>query len=318
MLESTNGQVSTFFVGAPPWHRLGHRFIEPPTTDEALDAAKMDWEVAMRPLFNEFNDRSTHQEIFRKDNGKVLGVVGPKYHPLQNTQAFGWFEPLIQEGILQYETAGVLQDGKKVWILAKAAGDPLEIARDDTVDRYVLLSNSHDGTLAIRIGFTPVRVVCWNTLSAAIGIEDSKLIRVRHTANAAQVLEKIRKIMSFADSTFQATAEQFRYLTKAQVNAADIRKYVNVVFDLKPEDERKREPAVIADVFHLFENGKGNDLPAIKGTAWALYNAVTERMTHHSGRSDEGRLNSLWFGPNATRNKVALEQAIKIVEAKAA
>lgn len=317
-LEIINGEASMFYVGSAPWHQLGHRFITPPTTEEALEAARLNWEVGMRPLFNEHGKMSTHKETFRADTMETLGVVGPRYHPLQNTQAFGFFDPLIQDGTLSYETAGALNDGRRVWILAKVKMDNMVITKDDEVESYVLLSNSHDGTMAIRVGYTPIRVVCQNTLSMAIGSQDSRLLRINHTTNADKALAEIRKAMTVANQGFQATAEQYRMLAKYQVSAADLKKYVQIVFDLVDEEERKRDSKVESRVISLFEGGRGNDMPGVKGTLWAAYNAATEYMQYEAGRSVSGRLNSLWFGPNAARNKKALETAMIFAQAKAA
>lgn len=313
-LEIVNNQASMFYVGETPWHKLGQHFLTPPSTDEALVAAGLNWEVQLRPLFNEQGRKSTHKEIFRCDTNTALGVVGPSYHPLQNTQAFGFFQPLVESGLLAYETAGVLQDGKKVWILAKVAGDPMQIAKDDIVDRYVLLSNSHDGTMAIRVGYTPIRVVCNNTLTMALGSTDSQLLRIRHTTNATTALAEIQKVMKVADASFEATAEQFRRLTQLQVNEKDLDKYIRIVFDLKSEEDQKRESKILGRVIELFEGGRGNDLPSIKGTAWAAYQGVTEYLQYEAGKSEESRLNSLWFGQNAARNKKALNQALIIFD----
>lgn len=313
-----NGQASMIYVGETPWHKLGQRFITPPTTEEVLAGAKLDWEVGTRPLFNEHGVLSTHKETFRKDTGATLGVVGPRYHPLQNTQALNFFDPLVKDGSITYETAGVLNDGKRVWILAKVKREAMVIAKDDLVESYVLLSNSHDGTMAIRVGYTPIRVVCQNTLTMAVGAADSKLLKVTHTTNAERALTEIRKAMVLAEKGFQATAEQFKLLAKYQVNEADLKQYVQVVFDLADESERKRASKAEEAVIRLFESGRGNDLQSIKGTAWAMYNAATEYMQYEAGNSESGRLSSLWFGPNAARNKKALQSAILIAQAKAA
>ena len=319
MLEQANDMMYVDPTGNnAPWHHLGTRLIEAPNTEQALKTSHMDWQVNMRPLFNEFGDQSTHRETFRADNGKVLGVVGPNYVPLQNTEAFSFFDPLIQDGTLQYETAGILQGGKKVWILARTASKETEVAKDDVVRNYVLLSNSHDGTMAIRVGFVGIRVVCWNTLSMAIESEDSKLIRIRHTTNSARVIEEIRKIMVVSESAFQTTIKNYKKLTKCQVSLADIKQYVTVVFGLKEESERKREPESLTKIIDLFEHGRGNDLPSIKGSAWALYNASAEYAQYFQGRTEESRLNNIWFGQGFSRNKVALQTALELVEKKAA
>lgn len=317
-LEVINGAGSMFFVGETPWHKLGIQLEGNVTTEQALKAAKLDWDVGMRPLFNELGTKSTHRETFRMDTGAVLGVVGPRYHPLQNTAAFNFFEPLVNDGTLAYETAGVLNDGKRVWILAKVKRSPMQIVKGDEVEAYVLLSNSHDGTMAIRVGFTPIRVVCSNTLAIAHDIKDSKLLRITHSTGAETALAEIRKTMQMAERGFTATAEQFRLLARHQVNAADLKKYIQVVFDLKDEAERGRDSTIEASVIRLFEGGRGNNAPGVAGTVWAAYNAVTEYMQYEAGRNEGSRLNSLWFGTNAGRNKKALESAVLIATAKAA
>src|SRR6185295_11897446 len=126
----------------------------------------------------------------------------------------------------QIETAGSLRQGKRVWVLAKINRDPLVIKGNDVVEKYVLLSNSHDGTLAVRVGFTPIRVVCNNTLSMAINSEASKLIRIKHTKNVVSNLESVQEIMNLADQEFQATAEQYRMLTRKDINSKDLEKYI--------------------------------------------------------------------------------------------
>lgn len=320
-INRSTGEAPMFYVGDVPWHRLGKRFEEAPTTEVALKAAGLDWQVGMRPLFNELGRQSSHRETFRQDTGSVLGVVGPRYHPLQNDKAFGIFDPLVQDGSICYETAGSLQAGKKVWILAKAAGGDIEIAKGDAIQRYLLLSNSHDGTMAIRMGFTPIRVVCSNTLSAAIGAEDSALIRVRHHAGAVNALENLRDIMDVANATFEATAEQYRRLAQCQVNAADIRRYVKVVFGLTEvdADSTAKVNEMIGQIIPLFEKGRGNDIASIKGSAWALYNATTEYLQYvKKARTDESRLTSLWFGDSAVLNRRALANAVDLMVEKAA
>lgn len=317
-IDMSNGRPNMFYVGAAPWHGLGTRFIEAPkTTEEAMRAGGLAWEVQMRPLFNEMQQLSTHKETFRADTGARLGVVGPKYVPFQNLQAFSFFDPLIQDGSLVYETAGSLQGGRKVWVLAKAKGDAIDIVPGDAVERYVLLSNSHDGTLAIRVGFTPIRVVCQNTLAMSMANKDSKLLRVRHTTNVDDALEQIRDIMNVADASFVATSEQFKALARCNVNAADVRKYVEKVFGIKSEEEATRESKTLATVIALFEGGRGADL-GVKGTAWKLYNAAQEAMQYELGRTPEGRLTSLWFGQNAKRNRDALEVAVEMFVNRAA
>src|SRR5262249_12072202 len=153
--------------------------------------------------------------------------------------AFQWFQPLLNTGDVALHTAGSLQEGRKVWMLAKINKPGLEIADGDTVERFVLLSNSHDGSRAVRVGFTPIRVVCSNTLRMAHDAdqEANRLIKVLHTKNVLVVLDRLREMMNVANAKFEATAEQYRKLAKFHVSRADLRKYVKVVLGIEDDDE---------------------------------------------------------------------------------
>jgi phage/plasmid-like protein (TIGR03299 family) len=305
------------YVGAAPWHNLGRRFEVPPSLEEALVAAGLDWTVSTEPLFSGAKEQVEAMLTRRSSDNSILGVVGPNYVPLQNTEAFDFFKPFIDEKAAAIETAGSLRHGKRVWVLAKINRDPLIIKGNDVVEKYVLLSNSHDGSLAVRVGFTPVRVVCNNTLSMAINSNASKLIRIKHTKNVASNLESVQEIMNLADSEFETTAEQYRLLTMRDINTKDLEKYVKIVFnttqklaevngDLGSLSNKKILEAVIP----LFEKGRGNDMKEIKGTYWAAYNAVNEYLQYERGSDNQNRMDNMWFGDSARLNKKALETAL--------
>ncbi len=305
------------YVGQAPWHSLGHKFQQAPSLEEALVAAGLNWKVTTEPVFSGAGEQVEAQLTRRSSDQSILGVVGPNYVPLQNTEAFEFFRPFLDEKEAAIETAGSLRMGKRVWILAKINRDPMAVKGNDIVDKYVLLSNSHDGTLAVRVGFTPIRVVCQNTLSGAINSKASKLIRVKHTKNVVQNLENIREIMDLANSEFEATAEQYRLLANTQINQKDLEKYVKLVFNthsriLEAEGnlDSINNKRILEEIQPLFENGIGNDMPEIKGTLWAGYNAVTEYLQYRRGDDKASRLDSLWFGQGAQLNKKALETAV--------
>lgn len=311
-----------FVVGAAPWHNLGRKFEVPPSLEEALVAAGLDWKVTTEPLFSSQQEQVEAMLTRRSSDNSILGVVGPSYVPLQNTEAFDFFKPFIDEKAAAIETAGSLRHGKRVWVLAKINRDPMVIKGNDVVEKYVLLSNSHDGTLAVRVGFTPVRVVCNNTLSMAISSEASKLIRIKHTKNVAANLESVQEIMNLADSEFEATAQQYRMLTQKDINSKDLEKYVKIVFnttqklaevggDLSSLSNKR----ILEQVIPLFEKGRGNDMKEIKGTYWAAYNAVNEYLQYERGTDNQNRMDNMWFGDSARLNKKALETALILAAA---
>ena len=309
---------SMAFFAETPWHGLGERL----TDDDCLNVrraqtrAGMDWEVGLRPVFTT-NDLGEYvsvpeQYMYRKDKGTLLGCVGPRYTPLQNTDAFDWFQPFIDSGLAAIHTCGSLDEGRKVWILAQIKGDNLEIRPNDEVCQFVMLSNSHDGTRAVAAGLTPIRIVCANTLSMALRSEASKLIRIRHNKGVKTNLDNLRDIIDLANREFVATAEQYRLLANKGINQADLIKYVKICLDVKPEvkneDLHTRTLNTIMEIVKQFEK----ESPIAGDTWWNAYNAVNHYRVWEQGRNSDNRLNTLWFGPNQAKDAKGLEIALEM------
>jgi phage/plasmid-like protein (TIGR03299 family) len=303
------------YVGKKPWHSLGTAFVEPPTLDEAIVAAGLNWTVTTEPVYSAAGEQLPAQLTRRSSDSSILGVVGPNYVPLQNVEAFDFFRPFIDgAGGVTIETAGSLRQGKRVFILCKINNDPMVIKGNDTVEQYLLLSNSHDGTLAVRAGFTPIRVVCNNTLSMAMNNNASKLIRVRHTKNIVANLDLVRQTMDLANKQFIATAEQYRLLANREINTEDLKKYVSQVFNSKVIDSSEGSSGrVYNQIVPLFEKGRGNDMKEIRGTLWAAYNAITEYIQYERGNNSEIRLDQAWFGQGSVLNKKALDVGLTML-----
>lgn len=311
---------SMMYVGDSPWHGLG---VAIPAgkklrIEEAIMASGLDWEIELRHVFTKDNEGSLHGILNQyvtcrtKDNA-VLGIVGKDYRPLQNREAFKWFQPFLEAGEATLETAGSLKGGSRVWVLAKIRRDPLVVGKEDLMNHFVLLSNSHDGSLAVRVGFTPIRVVCNNTLCLAHESKASKLLRVKHTTRVREKLENIRETIDLAQREFAATVGQYRRLQAKEIDSRNLLKYVRIVFGLK---ERQRTPAqerqqkIIPSVVRLFENGKGS---RTAGTNyWGAYNAVNEYLNYFRGKTQDNTLSSLWFGEGAHINKKALQVAMRL------
>lgn len=336
-VEIRNGKASMAFVGETPWHGLGQS-----VTDEAsmysvpafIDASNLNWNVGLKPLaikemYEEETDGKMEKKYrlgkdapafmtYREGDDKMFGVVGPRYQPLQNIEAFNWFQPFLDKKECQLHTAGSLFEGAKIWILAKLNRDPNEVVKGDIVEKYILLSNSHDGTTAIRTGYTPIRVVCANTLAAAHHNAESKLIRVRHTASATTNLEKVRDLMNHIDGEFNATAAQYQFLASRNFSQADVKKYVKLVVGvekLAEDDISTRSKNIMEDMLARITDGAKQQLPGVSGTWWAAYNGVNEYYNYKSGRNNENRLNNLWFGQGVTDNRDALAAAMEFANA---
>jgi len=297
-----------FSVGRAPWHGLGELLDEPPTTEDAIRLAGLDWQVELKKLaVHETGEIVRHRAAVRSSDQRILGVVGPHWTPLQNVDAFKWFDPFLDAKVAHLETAGSLRNGEKVWILARLGQDPIEIVKGDAVLRYLLLSNGHDGNTAVRCGYTATRVVCANTLAVAHAEDAGKLIRVTHHQRVAATLDQIRDIMMIANRAFEATAEQYRLLAERRCNEDDLKRYVRVVFRLP--DNEDVGARVLKKVIPLCEAGTGTDIRGVAGTWWSAYNGVSEFLTHERGRSRENRLDSQWFGEASRLNLRALQVA---------
>lgn len=303
---------SMFSVKVTPWHGLGEILTDAPDTRTGIIQAGLDWHVGLKPVYLADGRKvDVAQATVRESDGKILGVVGQRYEPLQNADAFSWFDPFVTAGLASLETAGSLRGGQRVWVLAKIAGDDMDIAKGDPVSKYILLSNSHDGTQAIRLGFTPIRVVCANTLAMAHNNGASQLIRVRHGRNAKTDLDSLRDVMSLANASFEATAEQMRSLARKTINQNDLKKYVKTVLGFEGEDDTLSTKAknIVNDVIALAEHPTNY---AARGTVWGAYNAVTYYLSHEAGRNADNRLNNLWFGSGVNDNLKAFNEALKL------
>lgn len=301
-----------FSVSQKPWHKLGTVVENAPNVHEALVLAGLDWHASLEPAFSARGEALKTQVVRRSDTDQIIGEVGDRYKPLQNVQAFSFFDPFVESGQASFETAGSLFGGSKVWIMCKISKDPLVVGSGDEIMPYILLSTSHDGSSAVRVGYTPIRVVCNNTLTMAHGHGSSKLIKVKHSLNVVSNLNSIQETMNLVNRNFEATVEQYKDLTKRQIVTSDLEKYVDLVFSTKGEDEkRERKSRVYDDILQNFEQGQGSSLPTAHGTAWGAYNAVTEYLSHSRGSSQENRYNSLWFS-GQDLNKKALEYALTL------
>lgn len=309
-----------FSVRQVPWHKLGIIVNEAPSAEAAIKLAGLDWKVIENQVYS-FSHESggysrvpNYKSLTRSDNGKALSIMKESYTPLQNEKAFSFFNPFIESGLASFETAGSLREGKNIWVLANLNKAPIDIGGGDLVKKNLLLSNSHDGTMAVRVGFTPIRVVCNNTLSAAHTNSKSQLIRIKHSSKLNVRLDQIQEIVNAMDAKFEATAEQYKALAKSDISVSDLENFVDVIFETRingTEREQSRAKKMREQITRLFENGAGQHMKSARGTWWGAYNAVTEYLTHEAGKEDEQRLYSNWFGSNTKKNEEALIFAIK-------
>jgi len=307
-----------FYYKEVPWHGLGKSLDNPPSVEMGILEAGLDWEVERIQLVMEGTDIQVPAYAnVRSTDRKVLGVVGPTYRPLQNIDAFQWFQPYLDSGQVTLETAGSLRGGRHIWVLARIQQDPVEIVKGDPVVAYILLSNSHNGTASIRAGFTGIRVVCANTVEAAHSAGSSKLLKIRHTENANEALVSVRESMDVARREFVATTESMQQMARKGVTVDTIKEYVKEVFQPKlslanDEEAQAKIDRQVDRLMPLIESGRGADVPGVRGTMWGVYNSVTEFLTWERGRSTDTRLESLWLGDAGNIARRAYDVAVRM------
>lgn len=317
LISENSGLV---YVGERPWHGLGVQCQEAPTTQEAIKMANLDWDVELQEIQTaEGKKIENHRAVMRKDISKCLGVVTKQYNPLQNKDAFSFFDPFLENDLAYIETAGCLFDGKRVFILAKLNLEDMEIQKDDKVQKFILLSNAHDGTQAVRVGFTAIRVVCNNTLSMAENTTgSSSLIRINHRKNVIDTMAEIRETMDLVNQRFLATEEQYKRLAQMGCNTADLENYVKQVFSIKSLEKNFEDNTAISK--HEIEEERNKLIKRVEEifelepvhNRWTMYNSVNYYLNHERGRNLESAYNSIWFTNAKRLDKKALSLAATI------
>jgi phage/plasmid-like protein (TIGR03299 family) len=281
---------------------------------ESLVRFGLDFGVEKVPMYAEdcVGQPSGVWGVRKTSSKEILGVVGKNYVPLQNEVAFKPFQGFIDSGFAEIEKGGTFQNDAVVWMQARLKSDPITIVKGDDIQKYILLSHGHNGKMAVRFGFTPVRVICQNTLAMANRDRDSQLIRIKHSTQTELALQDIEKAMDLANATFNKTALDYMLLARKNITKALFTQYVTKVFSLKngSETEKTKTSKVLEKMTKLFETGAGQDLSLVRGTYWAAYNAVTDHLTHSAGYDANKRLESSHLGESARINAKALDLAL--------
>ena len=315
------------FVGDPAWHGLGKRVPLDVGVEEMIVAAGLDWRVWLQPAPGAERDQNTGNHdrnlVMRRPLGSesepvALGWVGHTYEPLQNMEAFRFFEPFLEREWAHFETAGALGRGEVVWVLARLQ-DEILVAGGDEVRRYLLLSNSHDGSSAVTVRFTCVRVVCQNTLVLARRRSTSAAVcSIRHTRNLQENLrlEQAAKLKDLAESVFTTAQKLFSQMAVLHMSNAETVEYLERLFPrTKNQKKDGNEPLRWRRVRTILGDESVTP-PDTRQTLWGLYNAVVRdedfRRTRESAPS--ARLRRIWFGSGSQLKLRALDAARTLVE----
>ena len=269
-----------FYTREKPWHGLGTEVQEAPTSADALRLAGLDWRVDSRKIQVCGGAKiENYKANVRSSDGAILGVVTDRYRIVQNEEAFAFTDSLIGEGVT-YETAGSLCGGKKIWLLAKM---PETQIVGDAVEPYLCFTNTHDGSGAIRVCMTPIRVVCNNTLNLALS-QAKRAWSVRHTGDIQTKLHEARMCLDLADQYMGALAIQADQLANTTVTDEKIREILNEMFPITEEmsDREKRNAQKVKDEFMVCYFAP--NILKFKGTAWGALNAMSDMVSHNAPR----------------------------------
>lgn len=329
-LSRASGRAEMFYVGDAPWHGLGTKVEGSATSAVAIEAAGLGWDVEIRPIQTDQGVAvPMAKAVARKDTGAIFGVVGNRYVPVQNREAFSFLDSLVGEHELEYETAGALGGGERVWMLARVPGELRVAGTEDVTRPYLLLHNTHDGSGSLRCHFTGVRVVCQNTLALANRVGEGQGISLRHVGSIREKIAQARQTLGIAAKVFAKAQENINTLASVKLDAATVSRYFEeLIPDPLPDPETQEVSAVAlrnaqdarGKLGELFEEGAGAQMAGVRHTMWAAYNSVTEYVDHVTKTTDrtkaltrdarESRLASAWFGPGAQLKSRAFERAM--------
>jgi len=303
-----------------PWHGLGVKVPMHLDAASMIKAAGLDWEVQMRPApgahINK-NGKANRYILVRmprrntKEQEILLGIVTDRYKPLQNVEAFRFFDPIVSDRKSYFETAGSLGQGERVWVMARMP-DAMQIVRGDECNNYLLLSNTHTGEGSVSVKFTSVRVVCQNTLMLAME-DGQKAYIIRHSKNMMIRLDELAEFLSIMQEVFLNAAQEFKRLAKVQMIQGRMNKYLETLFPLTEGQKKKNEtPPKWMHIKEVFESRPDLQMAGVRGTLWGAYNAVVAfedyRQPKHEEPGDQ-RLERTWFGSGAELKQKALKNA---------
>ena len=325
--NNRTGKYSFFTVKEKAWHNLGQLVQEHPTSEEAIKFAGLDYDVEKSSLFTKGSgiiensngiemidselEVSNYFANIRTDNNTVLGVVGKDYQIVQNREAFSFFDSIVGggDGIL-YETAGALGNGERIFITAKLP-DYIRVGKgDDITEKYIFLTTSHDGSGSITAAFTPIRIVCQNTLNASLK-NMSNVVRIRHTAGAKQRLEEAHKVMGIATRLSNELEKTFNYWSKITVGDAEMKKLIQLALCPNKETLNHLQKGNLDELSTVFKNtvedafayamiSESQQMDTTKGTLFGAYNAVTGYFQNvRSYKNNEAKLQSIILGGTA-------------------
>lgn len=304
------------YAGKVPWHGLGVKVSNDLSPEEMLKAAGLDWMVKKVALSYEATvDGSKrrfpmpkHKALIRETDGQLMTIVSDKWNHLQNEEAFRFFKEFVDAGQMEMHTAGALKSGRIVWALARVK-EAFDLFGGDTVEEFLLFVNPHLFGRTIEVMTTEIRVVCHNTMTAALDGKSARRIAVSHRNKFDP--EVVKDVLGIAKGRLNQYREVAEFLASRRYTKETLRQYFKEVF---PSSSQKgKESLSYRRAFENLEIQPGAKFG--EGTWWQAFNTVTFLTDHVLGNQQQTRLESAWFGSNARRKAIALDIAKKFAKA---
>tara|TARA_Y100000310_G_scaffold38599_1_gene36146 strand:+ start:503 stop:1516 length:1014 start_codon:yes stop_codon:yes gene_type:complete len=330
---------SMAYAGQVPWHGLGYEVGDDLTPEQMMTVAELNWTVSKRPAYT--IDEPTWNEgvnllscpddhfVVRDSDKKILSHCGNDYVPFQNKDVMSFFKKFVANSTMKMHTAGSLKDGKEIWGLAKLDAS-FTLAGGDRVEGYLLIHSPHVSGKALTIKFTPVRVVCNNTLTYAINkTSDRGVFRILHLQMFDDEIKRAaEEALGISEEAIDVYKEQAEFLSSKRYTNTNFQHYIAELFqpqllierakenirrDVPMDDEFKQTALAL---YEMVDTQPGAQLASSKGTWWGAFNVITFYFDHHRREAMQGgRLHSAWFGNGANTKVKALNKAIDYAKA---
>ena len=314
-IEEINGKAQMAYAGDVPWHGLGVKVPADLTPTQMLDAAGLNWSVEKVPAYAKIAGKQVavgQSALVRSTDNSILDVVSDDWNPVQNEEAFDFFNEFVAAGDMEMHTAGSLKNGTIVWGLAKVK-ESFELFKGDKIDSYLLFSNFHRYGFSTDVRFTPIRVVCNNTLTLSLNSSVERMAKISHR----KVFDpsNVKEMLGIATHKLAKYKDMASFLGSKPAKEEDIIEYFCRIFPVSGSGENKRKEVSknALTAFEVLHTQPGAEYA--EGTWWQPFNAVTYLTDHLAGRSADTRLASAWYGSNKTVKTRALELAIEMAEA---
>ena len=306
------------FAGELPWHGLGTKVPADLSPAQMLEKAGLNWSVEKVPAFADINGKKVNvgwSALTRSSDDRILGVVSNDWNPVQNSEAFEFFDEYCRAGDMEMHTAGSLKEGQIVWALAKVK-DSFELFKGDQVDSYLLFTNPHKFGQCIDVRFTPIRVVCNNTLTLSLSQKSDRMVKKNH--RTVFDANEVKQQLGIATEKLAKYKEMAAFLGSKRYNGETVKEYFNQIFPVlaynkEKGPQRKDLSKSATRALEVLNTQPGHKFA--EGSWWQAFNAVTYLTDHEIGRSADTRLQSAWFGANKNLKVKALETAVAFAEA---